>query len=347
MEQSFKAMLQGVEIDSAPDKKELIKKQITACHEVFIYGEENLLDKIHQYLGAIYTNEAKCKFVSYLPPKERREWGNTEYEATVYPFAIQAIFFVNKGDVVSGAILIPGKDSDPTTWVYMANERVINRLRAAYEEIYSTNSVEYENSLSKWFTDKTIVEFNREYSTEWNAYTLQHRLLVRYGRKVTAIQKEISDKSKSVDAIDMSDPSIWLPGGRAEKVSNANKELIRKNGKVRRIFLVRSKEWLAKNPEYKANLIAVLKEQKEFGVNYGVIFEDKIIASHARDLAVYQLDEGEKVCWIETTPHGGSADGSEGYFSSRKDDINQCERSIDKIWSEHNPRTNADEILNT
>jgi hypothetical protein len=345
IEKSIQAMLNSVEIDSVPDKKDLIKKQIAACHEVCIYGEADLLEKIDQYLGVSNSIETKCNFTSYLPPKQQSKWTNTEYEATIYPFAVQAMFFVNKGDVVVGALLIPGKQSDPATWIYMANERITNRLRSAFEETYSKNAVEYNNSFSKWFTDKTIMEFSREYSSEWLSYTLQHRLLVRYGRKVTAIQKEISDKAINVDALDMSDPTIWLTGGRAEKVSQANKELIKNKGTVRRIFLVQAKAWLESNPDYKKNLIAVLKEQKEFGVDYGVVFEDKIVASHARDLAVYELNGGEKICWIETTPHGGSADGSEGYFSSRKEDINQCERTIAKIWSEHNPRTNADNLL--
>ena len=143
----------------------------------------------------------------------------------------------------------------------------------------------------------------------------------------------------------MSDPNIWLPGGRAYPVVENNQKLTQSGGSVRRLFLVNSAQWLDEHGDYKSALCKVLKLQRSMGIHVGMLFKDMVPPGHVKDLAVYYAKDDSRICWIETLTSGGTPQGSEGFFSSLDDDGHQCEATLRKLWGEHDPDAVANSTL--
>lgn len=224
------------------------------------------------------------------------------------------------------SVILAGPDAALDPWLQVTEPNFVGSLRKHLESTPWPPVSPKNHAAPEWLGDQAERLLTR-YRADWTEL-VRGRVRARSRSDVSDTQLAVSAKvTSTIDALDISDIEVWMPGQRCGVLLDLNIELAKSGVRIRRVFILSSPEALTTSPTLLAKVKDVLTRHTKHNLAVGVAFESHLPDELVRDIAIYDA----RVAWIETTR--GTLNAGGGYFTTNTDDLKEQTEVFEKVWN--------------
>lgn len=246
------------------------------------------------------------------------------------------LFILIRDDAQKMSIFLESENYNFVLQIY--RKKLIHAIRDTVLRVDKVNefgiNLQNTNEPSKFLS---LIQAQKQ-KFESNFRSLKSGHISFYGTEVQKIQSDWLENGqfKRIRTLDLtSNPGLLLT---RDKYIKSNKELIRNNGVIERVFLISRAN--LKDDIFRNNLKSAIDIQKRIGVNIGMFYLEDLEPNQKQDFILY--DDFAVLVEEKQANSDYSFGKSSAYFNSNK--INEYEGIFNQVWK--GKSKSPQEILN-